>query len=120
MAITVSDFLDAVEDKSFVDNHDLQSQMMMLALDSMNSSLLMVICHLIELYPNTFFTTNVITKALKHHSTVDQILDSLTHLSTIPVAEFAEVVFAKGTTEQIHKFSKIRQGWALTEVAHES
>lgn len=120
MAINVSDFLDAVEDESFIGNQDLQNQMMMLALNSMDSNLLMIVCHLIETYPNTFFATNVITKALKHQSTVDQILDALTYLSTIPVAEFAEVVFAKGTTEQIQRFSRIRNKWALTEAIHES
>lgn len=120
MVINVSDFLNAVEDNSFINNQDLQNQMMTLALNSMDSSLLMIICHLIELHPNTFFATNVITKALKHQSTVDQVLEALTYLSTIPVAEFAEVVFAKGTTEQINRFSKIRQGWTSTKATHES
>lgn len=106
-------FLNLASSKDFLGNYTLQNQMAEFAIKSMNAEILMILCHLDELHTNTFFPSNILCKELKSQASVDQLITALTTLNAIPVAEYMEDVFVRGTSEQILRMEEIRQQWII-------
>lgn len=112
-------FLSLVSSREFLGDYELQNQMTEFAIKSMDAEILMILCHLDELHANTFFPSNTLSKELKSQASVDQLITALTTLNAIPVAEYMEEVFVRGTSEQILKMEAIRQQWIINGTINE-
>ena len=112
-------FLDAVNSKQFLNDKDLQDRMTLFAVKSMNPDLILILLYLAQIHTNTNFPINVISRSFKRHASVEQVLDALAALPNVPVVNYFEEIFARGSNEQIQRLGKIRESWALEEVANE-
>lgn len=107
----INEFLDAVDRESFIGNSSMQKQMVMFALRSLDADLLTILCLLAQNYPNEQFPTNLLAKQLVQTATVDQVIDLVSVVHKLPMADIFEKVLSKGSVEQIHRLNNIRTSW---------
>lgn len=105
MITTDTEFLEAVEQKKFIDDPEIQEQMFWHAFKPVSIRNLTVLWLVQQSYTVSFSHLPLESTYLEH-ATVDELLKALTLFKFKPTA-FVERVFNKGSSAQIEKLNTI-------------
>lgn len=111
--MTATDFFECLKSNAFLTNQEVQLEMQDFAFESEIPIFILLLWQCAENNPQTIFSIDLISQEFIKNAIVDDILLALDKISTVPVRQFSEIVFATGTVEQIAHYKKIRDSWGV-------